>query len=121
MRKFIIFFLLVSVFFVLCVPVFASSGGAILSLQNDPPVLKSVSRSNERISASDANGFKAVMLSLIGDYEMVITDYTYQNQSGYITHSINVELDYSWIFSCVMFIVIIFCTFLSCAKILSRM
>lgn len=121
MRKFFIFLLLISVFFVLGVPVFASSGGAILMSNNDPLFLRSVSQSNETITANDANGFKKVMLQLIGDYKMVITDYTYQNQSGYTTHSVNVELDYSWICSCIMFIVIIFCTFLSVAKILSRM
>lgn len=82
--------------------------------------LRSVNVSNERISASDTNGFKSVMLSLIGDYETTITDYVYQNQQGYTQHSITVEQDWSWIMSCVLFTVVVFCTFLSVAKILSR-
>lgn len=74
--------------------------------------LKSVSVSNERITASDATGFKAVMLSLIGDYETTVTDYTYQSgTSGYYSHSINVERDWSWILSCSGFFLVVFCVF----------
>lgn len=122
MRKFIfvLCFLALSFNFV-----FASSPSAVLSDSDFGSFsdlrLMSISRSNERVTASDSNGFKSVILNLIGDYETVITDYTYQSSSGYTTHSISVERDWSWIMSCVLFIVIIFCTFLSCAKILSRL
>lgn len=79
---------------------------------DDDLILRSVNVSNEKVTASDANGFKAVMLSLIGDYETVITDYTYQSgTSGYYSHSISIERDWSWIWSCVCFIVVIYCFF----------
>lgn len=72
--------------------------------------LKSVSVSNERITAEDATGFKAIMLSLIGDYETTVTDYTYQSgSSGYYSHSINVERDWSWILSCCGFFLVVYC------------
>lgn len=87
----------------------------------DDLVLRSVNVSNERITSNDANGFKAVMLSLIGDYETVITDYTYQSgSSGYYSHSISIERDWSWIWSCIMFIVCIYCTFRAVGGILCR-
>lgn len=92
----------------------ASSGSSesdISSVSFDAPVLKSVNVSNERISASDANGFKAVILGLIGDYDTIITDYTYQNQQGYTQHSIDVTPDWAWIGSGLIFLVCVFCFF----------
>lgn len=73
--------------------------------------LMSVNVSSERISASDANGFKAVVLGLLGDYETVITDYTYQSTQGYVSHSIDITPDYSWCCSCGVFALVIFCFF----------
>lgn len=100
--------------------IYSESGEYIPALVTvvDSPTLTSVDISKKRVSASDTSGFKAVMLTLLGDYETVVTDYTYQNQSGYITHSIQVERDWAWIMSCAMFIMVIYCTFISCAKIL---
>lgn len=80
--------------------------------------LKSVNVSNERITANDTNGLKSIMLDLIGDYETVVTDYVYQNTSGYTTHSITIERDWSWILSCCLFIVVVYCTFRAVGGIL---
>lgn len=95
------------------------SSGAISSpeiVQVDPVdmnvTLQSVNVSTERISASDANGFKAVLLGLIGDYETIITDYEYRNnQNTYTTHSIDITPDYSWIWSTVIFGLVVYCFF----------
>lgn len=74
--------------------------------------LMSVNVSSERISADDANGFKAVVLDLIGDYETIITDYTYQSgSSGYYSHSIDITPDWSWISSASIFLVVVYCAF----------
>lgn len=76
------------------------------------PELISAETKSQRITAADATGLKAVMLSLIGDYETVVTDYTYQSgSSGYYTHSINIERDWSWICSCGVFAIVLYCTF----------
>ena len=88
-----------------------SSQSAILENPYDNMQLRSVNVSNERISASDANGFKSVVLGLIGDYNTIITDYTYQNTQGYTQHSIDVTPDWSWIGSGVIFIVVVYCSF----------
>lgn len=94
------------------------SSGAISSeiVQVDPVdmnvTLHSVNVSTERISASDTNGFKAVLLGLIGDYETIITDYEYRNnQNTYTTHSIDITPDYSWICSTVIFGLVVYCFF----------
>lgn len=93
------------------------SAGAISgSVQLDPidmnVTLQSVNVSTERISASDANGFKSVLLGLIGDYETIITDYEYRNnQNTYTTHSIDITPDYSWICSTAIFGLVIYCFF----------
>lgn len=63
-----------------------------------------------RVSSSDSNGLKAIILSLIGDYETVVTDYTYQSSNGYYSHSIQIERDWSWIVSACIFALVIFCT-----------
>lgn len=74
--------------------------------------LVSVEKSIQRVSASDSNGFKAVMLTILGDYETVITDYEYRNgNSQYNSHSINIERDWSWICSAAVFGLVIFCFF----------
>ena len=76
------------------------------------PELVSAETKSQRITAADATGLKAVMLSLIGDYETTVTDYTYQSgSSGYYTHSINIERDWSWICSCGIFAIVLYCTF----------
>lgn len=80
--------------------------------------LKSVNVSNERVTANDTNGLKSIMLGLIGDYETVVTDYVYQNTSGYTTHSITIERDWSWILTCCLFIVVIYCVFRAVGGIL---
>lgn len=74
------------------------------------PVLKSVNVSSERLTAANTTGFKSVMLGLIGDYESVVTDYTYQSGS-YVSHSIDITPDYSWIAACLTFVVVVFCVF----------
>lgn len=74
-----------------------------------------------RVSSSDATGLKSVLLSIIGEYETVVTDYTYQTgSSGYYSHSINIERDWAWICSCAIFGAVIWCVFRGVVAILCR-
>lgn len=75
------------------------------------PKLIKAEQTKQVVTPSDANGFKAVLLTVIGDYETVVTDYTYQNNSNYYSHSIEIEQDYAWICSAAMLGLITFCTF----------
>lgn len=74
------------------------------------PVLEKVEITSKTVSANDANGLKAVLLSMIGDYETVITDYTYNNGT-YQSHSISIERDYAWIWSAILLVVVMYCVF----------
>lgn len=85
------------------------------------PVLVDFETTQLRISPSDTSGFKAVLLSILGDYETTITDYTYQSGgSGYYSHSINIERDWTWICSCGVFALLLYCTFRTIGGICSR-
>lgn len=64
-----------------------------------------------RISAQDTSGFHAVILGLLGDYNPIVKDYTYQTTQGYYSHSIDIQPDWSWICSAAIFALIIFCLF----------
>lgn len=75
------------------------------------PQLIKAEQTRQTVTPSDANGFKQVLLTIIGDYETVVTDYTYQNSSNYYSHSIEIEQDYAWICSAAMLGLITFCTF----------
>jgi hypothetical protein len=75
------------------------------------PQLIEVNQTRTTVSPSDANGFKAVLLSVLGNYETVVTDYTYQNNSNYYSHSIEIEQDYAWICSAAMLGLFVYCTF----------
>lgn len=73
------------------------------------------------VTPNDANGLKAILLTLIGDYETVVTDYTYQNSSNYYSHSIQIERDWAWLASCTIFAIVIWCTFRGVVSILCKM
>lgn len=90
-----------------------ASGSAVSSsVSSDLPEMRlmSVNVSSERVSSSSANGFKKIVLNMIGDYETIITDYTYSNGS-YTSHSIDITPDWSWILSCGVFALVLFCVF----------
>lgn len=79
------------------------------SLSYDDPV---VTTSLYRISASGTNGLKSLVLGLIGDYESIVTDYTYyNNNSSYQSHSITVTPDWPWIVSASFFALVLYCIF----------
>lgn len=85
------------------------------------PELIGVTMETQRISPSDTSGFKAVLLTLLGDYETTITDYEYRTgTSQYTSHSINIERDWTWICSCCIFGLLIWCTFRSIGGICAR-
>lgn len=79
------------------------------SVLRDP--VPEVSTSTLRISANETSGFHAVILGLLGDYNPIVKDYTYQSSNGYTSHSIEISPDWSWIASAAIFLVIIFCLF----------
>lgn len=86
----------------------------LINQGEETTVLKSVEVTKQRVSAEDATGLKASVLSLIGDYETVVTDYTYQNGS-YVSHTIDVQPDLAWCTSALLFLAVLW----SCLKMFS--
>lgn len=63
------------------------------------------------VGSSDANGLKAIMLALIGDWDSIIVEHAYASSQGYTNYLREVQLDYPWLCSCAIFLVMIYCVF----------
>lgn len=61
------------------------------------------------VGPSDTNGLKAVMLSLIGDWDSIVVEHSYENTNGYTSYVREIQLDYPWLCSCAIFLVVLFC------------
>ena len=83
----------------------------LLYREHEQEITEDVTVSQLRISSTDTSGLHSVLLSLIGDYNPLVKDYTYTSTQGYTSHSIDIQPDWSWIMTCALFIVVIFCTF----------
>lgn len=83
--------------------------------------LVATTKSIQRVSAEDSNGFKAVLLELLGDYETVITDYEYRTGSNqYTSHNIQIERDWAWICSAAVLGLVLFCVFRLIGSLFAR-
>lgn len=91
-------------------------------LQNTPEdeILSDSNVTVLRVSPTDTSGFHAIMLGLIGDYNPIVKDYTYQTSQGYYNHTIDIQPDWSWIASCATFCIVFFCFMLFLGKLFSR-
>lgn len=73
------------------------------------------------VTPSDTNGFKAVLLELLGDYDPVIVEYAYQNtNNNYMSYLREVQPDYVWLCSAAILLVVIYCLFRLGGAILCR-
>lgn len=67
-----------------------------------------------RVSANNTNGFHAVLLGLLGDYNpiAVTTAYQYPAGTGYQTrYQVDVEPDWSWICGAFIFAIVLYSLF----------
>ena len=68
-----------------------------------------------RVSPSDTSGLHAIILSLLGDYNPISTDYTYTttsyNGTTQTNHVVEIAPDWSWIMTCALFIIVIYSVF----------
>lgn len=86
--------------------------GEVNPLDTSDMVLQSVDvYSVSPVTPQNTTGLKAVILGLIGNYDTVVTDYTYTNSNGYVSHTIEVQPDYVFLCSFVMLCLIIYCIF----------
>lgn len=70
------------------------------------------------VSSSDANGLKALVLDLIGDYDAIVVEYEYTSNNGYQSYLREVQYDFPWLVSAGIFAIVLYCTFRMGAKIL---
>lgn len=61
------------------------------------------------IKPNETNGLKAVMLSLIGDWDSIVVEHQYENYNGSYNYVREIQLDYPWLCSCAIFLVVLFC------------
>lgn len=102
---------------------FADDPDDDLSTLRDSEVRETVSIESLRISPSNTSGLHAVVLTLIGDYNpiAVTTSYQYPAGSGYQTRQqVDVTPDWSWIMTCSLFIIVVYCTFKFLGGIFSK-
>lgn len=70
------------------------------------------------ISSNDANGLKAIVLDLIGDYDAIVVEYEYTSQQGYSNYVREIQYDFPWLVSAGIFAIVLYCTLRMGAKIL---
>lgn len=80
----------------------------------------SVMALRDPVTSADANGLKAVILDLLGDYEGVVVEYSYENTNGYTSYVREIQPDYPWIASAVIFLAVLWCTIRMGAALLCR-
>lgn len=79
---------------------------------DDDMILQSVDvYSVSPITSDSTTGLKSVILGLIGSYDTIVTDYTYNSNNGYVQHTIEVQPDYVWMGSFLLLCLILYCLF----------
>lgn len=98
----------------ICIPVFSFADDPVdISISEDTEIV-TTQTSQLRVSASDTTGLHSLVLSLIGDYNPIatITEYRYPSGTGYQNrYQVDVTPDWSWICTCALFIIVVFCFF----------
>lgn len=72
------------------------------------------------VTSSDATGFKAVLLSVIGDWDSIVVEHAYTTTSGNTSYVREIQLDYPWLCSCGLFALVIYCLFRLGGAVLCR-
>lgn len=63
------------------------------------------------VTPSNSNGFKSVLIGLLGNYDPVVVEYQYQSSQGYYSYLREIQPDYAWMCAAAIFLVVIFCIF----------
>lgn len=63
------------------------------------------------VTPSDATGFKAVLLGLLGNYDPPVVQFEYTNSNNYKQYVNEIQPDYVWLCSCGLLALMIFCLF----------
>lgn len=63
------------------------------------------------ITPSNSNGLKAILLDILGDYSAIQVEMRYTNTNGTYNYVREIQPDYVWMASALLFIVMIWCVF----------
>lgn len=63
------------------------------------------------VTPSDATGFKAVLLGLLGNYDPPVIQFEYTTNNNYKQYVNEIQPDYVWLCSCGLLALMIFCLF----------
>lgn len=63
------------------------------------------------VTPSDATGFKAVLLGLLGNYDPPVVQFEYTTNNNYKQYVNEIQPDYVWLCSCGLLALMIFCLF----------
>lgn len=77
----------------------------------DPQLIGIETYSLEPITPADTSGLKAVLLSVLGDYESIVTEYRYENYNGSYGYIREVQPDYVFLCSAGVFALLLWCVF----------
>lgn len=73
------------------------------------------------ITPSNTTGFKSVLLSVIGSYDSIVTEYKYTNTNGTVSYLREVTPDYVWLVSAAIFAIVLYCVFRLGGSLLCRL
>ena len=63
------------------------------------------------VTSANANGMKAVLLGVLGDYSAIQVEMRYINNNGTYSYQREIQPDYVWIASAAVFALMIYCCF----------
>lgn len=63
------------------------------------------------ITSNNATGLKAALLSVLGNYDTIVTVHQYQNSKDYYSYVTNVQPDYVWLAGAALLLLLIYCLF----------
>lgn len=72
------------------------------------------------VTPSNSNGLKSALISLVGNYDPIVEEYSYTNSNGYISYVREITPDYPWLISAGLIAICIYCLFRLGGAILCR-
>lgn len=67
--------------------------------------------SKSPVTPGSTSGLKSVMLSLLGNYDVIVGEYSYTNNNGTVNYIREMQPDYVWLVSAGVFALVLYCVF----------
>lgn len=63
------------------------------------------------VGPDDRSGLVKLVLGIIGEYDPIVAEYSYQGNNGYTQYVREIQPDYVWIISAGVFVLLLYCVF----------